>query len=183
MESKTMRVIAGTFRGRKLLGPKSQPIRPTSDRVRESLFAILGDMVVGARFADLCAGTGSVGLEALSRGAWHTTFVEKSRGAVALLRKNVEILGLGRNQVEIWTADVTRLSKPTEPWNIVFIDPPYNLAESIVARLAQRDIFEEGGLVILEHGGKEPISAEPFGLEVLDHRSYGETSITFLRKL
>ncbi|MFH1743538.1 MAG: 16S rRNA (guanine(966)-N(2))-methyltransferase RsmD [bacterium] len=177
-----MRVIAGSFAGRKLLGPKKQRIRPTSDRVRESLFAILGDLVIGARFADLCAGTGSVGFEALSRGAWHATFVEKAHGAVALLRKNVETLGLSSNQVDVWITDVTRLTRPIEPWNIVFIDPPYHLTEKIVYRLVKRDILDNEPLVIVEHGGKEPVPIDELGLRLLDHRSYGQTSLTFLRK-
>ena len=176
-----MRVIAGQFGGRKLLGPRGRRIRPTSDRVRESLFAILGERVIGARFADLCAGTGSVGFEALSRGAWHTTFVEKSHAAVTLLRKNIKTLNLSPDQVDVWNTDVIRLSKPVEPWNIVFIDPPYNLAERIVSRLVGRNILGHETLVIVEHAGKEPVSVDESKLWVFDHRTYGQTSLTFLR--
>jgi 16S rRNA (guanine966-N2)-methyltransferase len=146
------------------------------------LFAILGDLVIGARFADLCAGTGSVGFEALSRGAWQITFVEKSRGAVTLLRRNIKALGLFPAQVEVWNIDVTRLTRPVDPWNIIFIDPPYVLAETIVDRLARRDVLGDGALVILEHAGKKPVSVDETLLQVLDHRSYGQTSLTFFRK-
>lgn len=177
-----MRVIAGKFRGRRLFHPKGRRIRPTSDRVRESLFAILGDLVMDTRFADLCAGTGSVGLEALSRGAWHITFVEKSHAAIALLRRNIQALGLSLAQVEVWNADVTRLTRPADPWNIVFVDPPYDLAETIVNRLAEREVLGDGALVILEHPGKEPVSVDESLLRLLDHRSYGQTSLTFFRK-
>lgn len=178
-----MRVIGGKFRGRRLFGPKRGLIRPTSDRVRESLFAILVDLVIGARFADLCAGTGSIGLEALSRGAWHVTFVEKSHGAVAILQRNIRALGLSPAQVEVLNADVTRLKKPTAAWDIVFIDPPYKLAETIVNRLARRDVLKEGALVILEHGGKELVAVDETLLQLLDHRLYGQTSLTFFRRL
>lgn len=176
-----MRVIGGAFRGRRLIGPKGGSVRPTSDRVREALFDILGDLIIGARFADLCAGTGSVGLEALSRGARHATFVEKSRGVVSVLKRNIQALGLSPGQVDIWNADVTRLTKPATPWSIVFIDPPYVLADSIVNRLAQREVFSSGTLVILEHPGKEPARVDGNLLQLLDHRSYGQTSLTFYR--
>lgn len=177
-----MRVIGGKFGGSRLSSPKGRQTRPTSERVRESLFGILGDLIIGVRFADLCAGTGSVGLEAISRGAWHTTFVEKARGAVTSIRRNIKALELASSQAEVWNADVTRLVKPPVPWDVVFIDPPYNLAETIVPRLVQREVLQEGALVILEHGGKEPMPADEERLRLLDHRSYGQTSLTFYRK-
>ena len=177
-----MRVIGGKYRGSRLYSPKGRQTRPTSDRVRESLFGILGDLVLGVRFADLCAGTGSVGLEALSRGAWHTTFVEKARGSVALIQRNIETLNLAPSQVEVWSSDVTRLTKPPVPWDIVFIDPPYVLAENIVIRLAEREVIEDGALVILEHGQKDPIPVNGHALRMLDHRTYGQGSLTFYRK-
>jgi 16S rRNA (guanine966-N2)-methyltransferase len=125
-----MRVVGGSLRGRVLAGPKSAAIRPTADRLRESLFNILahayGDPITGARVLDLFAGTGALGIEALSRGAAFALFVDQSAEARALLRENVTALGLGGNS-RIFRRDATKLgpSHPLEPFSLAFLDPPY----------------------------------------------------------
>src|SRR6476659_2901327 len=125
-----MRIVGGRFGGRALAAPKSQAIRPTADRLRESLFNVLmhayGDPVTGARALDLFAGTGALGLEALSRGAAFALFVDDGAEARALLRQNVEALGVAAAS-RIFRRDVTRLgpAHPVEPFSIVFLDPPY----------------------------------------------------------
>src|SRR2546430_17202909 len=125
-----MRIVGGRLRGRALAAPKSQAIRPTADRLRESLFNILihayGDPVTGARVLDLFAGTGALGLEALSRGASFVLFVDEGAEARALLRANVEALGLG-GVTRIFRRDATRLgpAHPVSPFSIVFLAPPY----------------------------------------------------------
>src|SRR5580765_3936952 len=125
-----MRVVGGRLRGRALTAPKSQAIRPTADRLRESLFNILvhgyGDPVSGARVLDLFAGTGALGLEAISRGAAFALFVDDGAEARALLRANVEALGLG-GVTRIFRRDATKLgpAHPVEPFDLAFLDPPY----------------------------------------------------------
>src|ERR1700719_4791175 len=125
-----MRVVGGSLRGRALAAPKSQSIRPTADRLREALFNILihayGDPVSGARVLDLFAGTGALGIEALSRGAAFTLFVDDGAEARALIRANVEALGLG-GVTRIFRRDATRLgaAHPVEPFALAFADPPY----------------------------------------------------------
>ena len=135
-----MRIVGGRLGGRTLAGPKSQAIRPTSDRLRESLFNILahahGDPVTGARVLDLFAGTGALGLEAMSRGAAFTLFIDDGAQARALIRQNVEALGLG-GITRIFRRDATRLgaAHPNEPFGLVFLEPPYRkgLAEKALA--------------------------------------------------
>src|SRR3954453_14658858 len=135
-----MRIVGGRLRGRAIVAPPSQAIRPTADRLRESLFNILahayGDPVSGARVLDLFAGTGALGLEAISRGAAFTLFVDDAAEARALLRENVTTLGLG-GTTRIFRRDATRLgpAPPVEPFGLVFLDPPYRkgLAEKALA--------------------------------------------------
>jgi len=135
-----MRIVAGSLRGRSLAGPKSQAIRPTADRLREALFNILvhayGDPITGARVLDLFAGTGALGIEALSRGAAFTLFVDDGAEARALLRDNVTTLGLGGN-TRIFRRDATKLgpAHPLAPFSLAFLDPPYGqgLAEKALA--------------------------------------------------
>src|SRR5271165_7013114 len=152
-----MRIVGGRLGGRTLAGPKSQAIRPTSDRLRESLFNILahghGDPVTGARVLDLFAGTGALGLEAMSRGARFALFVDDGAEARALMRQNVEALGLG-GVTRIFRRDATRLgaAHPNQPFGLVFLDPPYGkgLAEASLASLRDGGWLLPGALVIVE---------------------------------
>ena len=136
-----MRVVGGKLRGRALAAPKSQAIRPTADRLREALFNILvhayGDPVSGARVLDLFAGTGALGIEAISRGAAFVLFVDEGAEARALLRDNVETLGLG-GVTRIFRRDATKLgeARPIEPFTLAFLDPPYKQGRALPA-LAQ----------------------------------------------
>src|SRR5215217_5383113 len=139
-----MRIVGGRLRGRALVGPGSDPVRPTSDRLRETIFNILahgyGDPVSGARVLDLFAGTGAMGLEALSRGAAFALFVDESAAARGLIRENVEALGVG-GQSRLFRRDATRMgaAAPNEPFSLVFCDPPYGkgLAERALASCAE----------------------------------------------
>src|SRR5436853_1144260 len=135
-----MRIVGGRLRGRSLAAPKSQRVRPTADRLRESLFNILlhayGDPVTDARVLDLFAGTGALGLEAMSRGAAFALFIDEGAEARALMRENVATLGLG-GTTRIYRRDATRLgpAHPIEPFSLIFLDPPYGhgLAEQALA--------------------------------------------------
>src|SRR5260370_20815120 len=125
-----MRIIAGKYRGRKLKSPPSMQTRPTSDRLRETLFNILAPRIEGARFLDLCAGTGAVGMEGFSRGAAHVTFVDQSREMCRLIETNVGAMKVDEDEIEIMTAETLeflrrRAKKSAEPFDVIFFDPPY----------------------------------------------------------
>jgi 16S rRNA (guanine966-N2)-methyltransferase len=182
-----MRIVGGRLKGRALIGPKSDAIRPTSDRLRESLFNILihsyGDPLPGARVIDLFAGTGALGLEAISRGAEFTLLVDDGAQARALIRENVEALGLG-GVTRIFRRDARKLgaAPPGPPYTLAFLDPPYGrgLAEPALTSLAHGGWLAPGALVIVEEAASacfEP--AQNF--ETLERRDYGETEVVFLR--
>jgi 16S rRNA (guanine966-N2)-methyltransferase len=182
-----MRIVGGRLRGRALAGPKSDAIRPTSDRLRETIFNILahsyGDPVEGARVLDLFAGTGAMGLEALSRGAAFALFVDDGAQARGLIRENVEALGLG-GATRLFRRDATRMgaAAPNNPFSLVFCDPPYgrDLARLALAACADGGWLRPGALVLVEEARAVEASL-PSGFEVLDRRDYGETGVVFAR--
>lgn len=178
-----MRVIAGLHRGRRLLGPRGQAIRPTSDRVKEALFSILGERIVGARVLDLYAGTGSIGIEALSRGATHVTFVEADRDALRLVQWNLQQCGLEQS-ANICASQVShffrRGTQWSGPYDIVFCDPPYQLTPELV-RLATEwhaGWLADDAIVILEHGRKADIPSVLGPLSQVKRYDYGDTALT-----
>ena len=182
-----MRVVGGRLRGRTLAGPKSQAIRPTADRLRESLFNILahtyGDPVSGARVLDLFAGTGALGIEALSRDAAFTLLIDDGAEARALLRENVAALGLGGTS-RIFRRDATKLgpAHPLEPFSLAFLDPPYGQGLAAKALASARDggWLAADALVIVEEAVKARFAA-PAGFSELDRRDYDDTEFIFLR--
>ena len=182
-----MRIVGGQFRGRTLKGPASNAIRPTSDRLRESIFNILvhayGDPISEARVLDLFAGTGALALEALSRGAKYALFVEEAAEARALIRENVEALAL-TGVTKIFRRDAARLGDmgPMEPFDLVFCDPPYGqgLAEKSLASARAGKWLAPSALVVVE----EAVTASfkmPDGFEELERREYGDTEIAIAR--
>ena len=182
-----MRIVGGKFRGRPLAGPNTKQIRPTADRLRESIFNILthayGDPVTGARVLDLFAGTGALGIEAVSRGAAFTLFVDNGAEARALLRNNVEALGLG-GVTKVYRRDATNLgpAHPVEPFSLVFLDPPYGkgLAEKALASLRDGGWLTPEALVVVEEA-KAAAFAAPDGFAELERRAYDDTEFVFLR--
>ncbi len=184
-----MRVVGGRLRGRALAPPKSQAIRPTADRLRESLFNILvhgyGDPVSGARVLDLFAGTGALGIEALSRGAAFALFIDESAEARALLRENVAVLGLG-GVSRIFRRDATKLgpAHPLAPFSLVFLDPPYGhgLAEKSLAAVRAGRWLAPEALVVVEEAVK-PAFAAPEGFTELERRRYDDTEFILLRPI
>jgi 16S rRNA (guanine966-N2)-methyltransferase len=182
-----MRIVGGRLRGRALVAPKSRAIRPTADRLREALFNILahayGDPVSGARVLDLFAGTGALGLEALSRGAAFALFVDDAAEARALLRENVAALGLG-GVARIFRRDATKLgaAHPLEPFSLAFLDPPYGqgLAEQALAAARAGGWLAPDALVIVEEGGKPGFIA-PEGFVELERRAYDDSVLILLR--
>jgi 16S rRNA (guanine966-N2)-methyltransferase len=176
-----MRVIAGSLRGRRLSAPKGrQGTRPTSDRVREALFAMLGELQ-GARVLDLFAGTGALGIEALSRGAGEALFVERDPAALQTLRGNLEALGLASTQARVRAGDALQVlrdaRKRGETYDLVFVDPPYARAGELQAPLAELlpgVLAETGGRVAVESDRRAPLR-----LALTPHRErrYGDTLI------
>lgn len=183
-----MRVVAGKFRGRTLKGPRSNAIRPTSDRLRESIFNILvhayADPVTDARVLDLFAGTGALGIEAISRGARFALFVEDSAEGRAIIRENVDTLGLG-GTTRLFRRDATKLGEahPVEPFSLAFCDPPYGkgLAERALASARDGGWLVPGAHVVVEESADAAFAA-PEGFEKLESRSYDDTEITILRR-
>ena len=185
-----MRIIGGALRGTALAavgkGDTAAHLRPTTDRVRESLFNLLahGDYpeFEGARVLDLFAGTGALGFEALSRGAARALFVDDGTKARALLRENTDKLGM-IGQSKIYRRDATRMGENRgDPYNLVFLDPPYGkgLGEKALASCEKGGWLAEGALVIWEESA--PV-AVPSGFTLKDQRKYGDTTITILHKL
>ncbi len=166
-----MRIIAGTFRGRRLK-PPGGPARATADRVREAWFSILGAEVQDAAIADLFAGSGALGLEALSRGAAHVTFVEQARRSLAALDANIASLGV-EDRVTVERADVFRVLRAEPPsFDIALADPPFGT--DAAGRLVQ--LFRErpfARILCVEHAARTPIDGD-------DHRRYGDTALSFL---
>ncbi|MBN9600962.1 MAG: 16S rRNA (guanine(966)-N(2))-methyltransferase RsmD [Afipia sp.] len=186
-ESLLMRVVGGRLRGRNIAAPASNAIRPTQDRLRESVFNILmhayGNPIDGARVLDLFAGTGALGIEAVSRGAAFALFIDNGAEARALLRNNVESLGLG-GTTKVYRRDATNLGPvhPMEPFSLVFLDPPYGkgLADKALASLREGGWLEPDALVVVEEATVAAFAA-PDGYEELERRAYDDTEFVFLR--
>lgn len=180
-----MRIVGGAFRGRPLASPRSDDIRPTTDRTREALFNVLGhayaDRLEGARVLDLFAGTGAFGLEAMSRGASYCVFIEESAEGRGLIRTNVETFGL-QGRTKVFRRDATALGDAgtIAPFDIVFADPPYGkgLAERALVAAMAGGWLKPDALVLVEEATASPFLA-PAGLVVVDRRDYGDTSVTF----
>lgn len=172
-----MRVIAGLYRGRRLQAPPGDATRPTSDRVREALFSVLGAQVHQSRVLDLFAGSGALGIEALSRGAAEATFVDSAPAAIRVVRANLEAIGV---QAEVRRADARRFlgaaSAAGREYDLVFLDPPYRLTGRLGGELttALPPVLAEGAVVVAESDRRAPLE---FGLPILDERRYGDTLI------
>lgn len=182
-----MRIIGGRFKGHDL-GPVPAGVRPTTDRVRESLFSILGPLD-GLRVLDLFAGTGALGLEALSRGADCVHFIEVSKPVQRALRQRLSRLPPGAtDQTKVWAGSaekiLARIERDKEPpFDLVFMDPPYADLEktSVLVTLTASPLLSENAMVVVE-GPKRHALAPPSGLRVVDERRYGETKLIWLRR-
>jgi 16S rRNA (guanine(966)-N(2))-methyltransferase RsmD len=169
-----VRVVAGTHGGRRLKAPPGSATRPTSDRVREALFSILGDGVVGSRVLDLFAGSGALGIEAISRGAAHVTFVDSSPAARKALTENLATLGI--EAVTLKTDALKWLRSAANVYDLVFLDPPYDLAERLGPELsvALPAVLAPGATVVAESDRRQPLE---IALPLKDERRYGDTLI------
>jgi 16S rRNA (guanine966-N2)-methyltransferase len=193
-----MRIIAGKYRGRKLMGRPSAQTRPTSDRLRETLFNVLAPRIEGARFLDLCAGTGAVGIEALSRGAEHVTFVDQSRKMCALINANLEALQIPEDAAEVVTAEansflrkcakiepsltVGLLPRLSAPFAIIFFDPPYAADyEAVLSFIAEHapHLLSDEGIAVVEHHKKKDLPAEFGSLKCYRTLKQGDSVLSF----
>jgi 16S rRNA (guanine966-N2)-methyltransferase len=182
-----MKIIGGADRGRRLAAPRGRETRPTAGRVREALFDIVGPRIRGARVLDLFAGTGAVGLEALSRGAARAVFVEHDRTAVRALRANLAALSVPRARARVVVADAVAaiglLGRTEVPFDLVFLDPPYasDLARRALAALAGSAVLGPGALAVVQHFAKTPAPTSLAGFRTWrEPRRFGETTLTFL---
>ena len=175
-----MRVITGSARGRRLKTPENYDIRPTTDNVKESVFNIIQFDIEGRRVLDLFAGTGALGLEALSRGAARVAFVDDGTAARALLRRNIELMR-AMGTTDVWRRDATNMGPNRGPgYGLVFLDPPYGkgLGERALASCVAGGWLAPGALIVWEESAA-PLPPEGFAR--IDQRSYGGTVITLLR--
>jgi 16S rRNA (guanine966-N2)-methyltransferase len=186
-----MRIIAGTYRSRILKSLKGLALRPTSDRLRETLFNVLGPNVSGARFLDLFAGTGAIGIEALSRGATQVVFIENHAPAAALIRRNLDSLGV-RSGFTVLAADAlrgleklaSRLKHAGAGFNYVFLDPPYAAAEDyarVLRFLGSADLLAPGGIVVAEHRRSFDLPEEAGALRRVRILRQGDAALSFYR--
>jgi len=182
-----MRIIAGALKGRRILSPPGLKVRPTSDRARETLFSVLGESVSGSAFLDLFAGTGAVGLEAVSRGAREAVFVEKDSRAASSLAGNIRRLDVGeicRLLRTDWLTACRRLKKERNTFEFVFADPPYGepLAGICLSSRITSDILHFSGTLIVEHRRGENLPAPPEGLVMIRDVVSGEAAFSMYRK-
>ncbi|MCD6640087.1 MAG: 16S rRNA (guanine(966)-N(2))-methyltransferase RsmD [Nocardioides sp.] len=180
------RIIAGVAGGRRITTPHGQATRPTGDRVREALFSAIESWcgsLTGLRFLDLYAGSGAVGLEAWSRGAGVVTMVEQDRRTAALISRNAAALGFARANVVAASVAATLSAAPTAPYDVVFSDPPYALADEAVAHdlaaLVDHQWVQSGALVVVERGRRSPEPRWPAGLTGTRSKRYGETTLWY----
>jgi 16S rRNA (guanine966-N2)-methyltransferase len=177
-----MRVTGGIGRGQRLKVPTGAGVRPTSDKVKQALFNILGDRVIDASFLDLYAGAGGIGIEALSREAGSAVFVDSSRESLLIIKKNMEHMGFrNRAQVVLSRAEVY-LKKPSGPYDIVFLDPPYaEEMQPILDLIAGSGVVKTDGIVVAEHFKKQPSPGKAGALVLYREARYGDTVLAFYK--
>ena len=178
-----MRIIAGELKGRTIGTPAWEGLRPTSDRLRETIFNILAPAIRGARFVDGYAGTGAVGLEALSRGAAHVTFVEQDRRAAALIASNLQRCGVDDRYAIIPAGFAGALARsPQGSFDIIFIDPPYGAAQLAAALAAAEAWMSDTTLLVVEHARRDESPAAPGSLERTRVVRSGDSALSFFRR-
>jgi len=182
-----MRIITGEYKGRRIDSVRGVDIRYTSDRVKESLFSIISGLVPESRFLELCSGSGSVGIEAISRGAESVTFVDISPICLKSLSANLEKCGVDKARFRIMRMNaslaVNYFKRHGSQFDVIFLDPPYNvgLAERLVLDISKTDILADDGLIIAEHDVKEIVPLEAESLEMTRQEKYGTTVLSFYK--
>lgn len=181
-----MRVISGKVRGLKLNTPKNEDVRPTTDRVKESLFNMINPYMMESNILDLFAGTGSLGIECLSRGASKCTFVDVSRESIALVKSNIKKARF-ENESEVLNLDfkdaISKLKIKNNKFDVIFMDPPYykDMFIDALEKIDNANILEEDGIIIVEHDTKDKFPEEIGSLEKSRDKKYGNTTLTFYK--
>jgi 16S rRNA (guanine966-N2)-methyltransferase len=182
-----VRVIGGTYGGRRLRSVDGLRVRPTSDRLRETLFNILASWIADSRFLDICAGSGAVGIEALSRGASHTTFIEKSRHACSVIEANVAALGIDHTNIlnRDALAALKQLDENQLQFDVAFLDPPYasEIHAQVMELLGSTGLVADGGIVVVEHRAKAPPQEEYGELRIYRVVKQGESALAFYARV
>jgi 16S rRNA (guanine966-N2)-methyltransferase len=182
-----MRVIAGKYRGRNLKSPPSMQVRPTSDRLRETLFNVIAPRIHEARFLDLCSGSGAIGIEALSREAAQVTFIDRSRKMCALIKSNLELCRVAETEYKIVQSEAAdflshSVAQKREPWDIVFFDPPYAEDYLTVLQtlgLQSHGLLVEDGVLIVEHDKRKVLPDRVGTLQRTRVLKQGDSALSF----
>jgi 16S rRNA (guanine966-N2)-methyltransferase len=175
-----MRITGGTSKGRNLKVPAGSRVRPTSDKVKQALFNILGEKVNKSAFLDLFAGAGGIGIEALSRGAERVVFVDDARDSLHVIRKNIELIGFSKRAAIVGAKAEKYLKKVSERFDIVFLDPPYtHEQEPVLNLIAESGILEPDAIVVAEHFKKQPSPKQAGALMLSREAVYGDTVLAF----
>ncbi len=184
-----MRVIAGKHKGRHLTAHKGTEVRPTSDRVKESVFSIIQDRVVEAKFLDLCAGTGNIGIEALSRGAKQVAFLDKNLKCIRLIEQNLNVIGLDINQPEVQLIredaiqGINLFHQQSKSFELIYLDPPYDsdLYNQCLSYISDTSVLETTGILLVEHRKHRELPSVYNGLRCYRIKQYGDTCLSFYR--
>lgn len=186
-----MRIIAGKYKGRRLTSPKGMNVRPTSDRVKESVFSIIQKNIVNANFLDLCSGTGNIGIEALSRGAKQVTFLDRNPVSLKLIRQNLKICGIeiSGTQVQVIAKDVYKgiknLHSQLETFELIYFDPPYdtNMYNQCLTQISDTKLLNQAGILLIEHHKKTVLPTRIGLLTQEGQRLYGDTCVSLFRSI
>ena len=179
-------MISGIYRGRRLRTVEGLQVRPTSDRLRETLFNILAPRIKGSRVLDICAGSGAVGIEAISRGASEATFIDKARQACSVIEANLKTLGIEREATVIKAdavAALKRLAQESKQFDIAFFDPPYasEIYPAVMLELARSGLLSDGAIAVAEHRAKTPPELNYAGLKVFREVKQGDSQLSFYK--
>jgi len=183
IKGNNMRIIAGEAKGRKLTTPKNQDVRPTGDRVKESIFNLISPYVEGAIVVDLFSGTGNLGLEAISRGAEKVFFVDSSFSSITTIKRNINVTGFSNQSYVIHSHYEKALKNMTEKADIFLIDPPYNkgYVMDCIEKISSYDVISDGGILMIEHSNEEKVYEKFGNVELIKRKRYGDTTISILR--
>ena len=180
-----MRVISGLFKGRRINGGKNFSIRPTTDRIKESIFTILGDYVSGSQVLDLFGGSGSLGIEALSRGAEKVTFIEQQASSIAIMKKNIHQVGIIPGKFEIIQSEVLHFCSHTPAtYDIILADPPFHYPplQKLIATITSRSVLNERGVLIIEHEISNPLEENTATYSIIKQKKYGRSLVSFIMR-
>ena len=180
-----MRIISGAYRGRKLISSKDLSIRPATDRVKEYIFNVLGDFQTNKKVVDIFSGSGSLGLEALSRGAAEVVFVEKARSSINVLKENISNLAVSDDLFEIKNLDAIEFAKQNkEQFGLYLLDPPfiYPPLQELINTITSATVFRDSDILVVEHETTNPLKEEGSFYKILKQKKFGRSIITFLIK-